>query len=44
LLSGTSFDPISWCHHWTTFLTLSRHTIGRVSLYRVRVSQSTLNT
>jgi len=31
LLSGTSFGLISWCPHWTTYLPLSRHTIGDIS-------------
>jgi hypothetical protein len=32
LLSGTSFDLISWCERWTTFLALYRHTIGDISI------------
>jgi len=31
LLSGTSFGLTSWCHRWTTFLPLSRRTIGDIS-------------
>jgi hypothetical protein len=31
LLSGTSFELISWCPRWTTYLPLSRRTIGDIS-------------
>jgi hypothetical protein len=31
LLSGMSFWLTSWCHRWTTFFPLSRHTIGDIS-------------